>query len=153
MSEQAGQWSMDIALDLCRQALAEGRRRGLAVLTAAVLDRGGHLMVLLRSDGSSLLRPQIAVAKAWGVLAMGFGGRELARRAATQPVFYGALSDLSGGNVVPLPGGVLVRDAQGLLLGSIGVTGDTADNDELCAVAAVRALGLVADTGAKVSET
>lgn len=150
MSEQAGQWTMDIALELCRRALAEGRQRGLAVLTAAVLDPGGHLMVLLRSDGSSLLRPQIAVAKAWGVLGMGFGGRELARRAATQPVFYGALAELSGGNMVPLPGGVLVRDAQGLLLGSIGVTGDTADNDELCAVAAVRSLGLVPDTGAQV---
>ena len=148
MSEQAGSWTMDVALELCRRALAEGRQRGLAVLTAAVLDAGGHLMALLRSDGSSLLRPQIAVAKAWGVLAMGFGGREIARRAGLQPAFYAALSDLSAGQMIPVPGGVLVRDAQGALLGAIGVTGDTSDNDELCAVAAVRALGLVADTGA-----
>ena len=148
MNMQAGTWTMDVALELCQRALAEGRQRGLAALTAAVLDSGGHLMALLRSDGSSLLRPQIAVGKAWGVLAMGFGSREIERRAALQPAFYAALSDLSAGHVVPVAGGVLVRDAQGALLGAIGVTGDTADHDEICAVAAVRALGLVADTGA-----
>lgn len=139
--------NLDIALELCQHTLAEGRRRGLAPLTAAVLDPGGHTMVLLRADGSSLLRPQIAVAKAWGALAMGFGSRELARRAVAQPAFYGALSDLSAGRVVPVPGGVLLRDAQRTLLGAIGVSGDSADNDEVCAVAAAAELGLVADPG------
>ena len=130
-------------------ALAEGRKRGFAPLTAAVLDRGGHVIALGRDDGSSLLRPQIASGKAWAVLGMGFGGRELARRAEKMPVFFNALSELSAGNMVALPGGVLIRDAGGQIVGSVGVSGDTSDNDELCAVAAVVAAGFTADTGDK----
>jgi uncharacterized protein GlcG (DUF336 family) len=137
-----------IASKIVADALAEGRTRGFARLTAAVLDAGGHLVALARDDGSSLLRPQIAVGKAWGVLGMGFGGRELARRAAAVPAFIAALIEMSDGKVVPVPGGVLIRSTSGDTLGSIGVTGDTSDNDEVCAVAAVRAAGLVPDTGA-----
>jgi uncharacterized protein GlcG (DUF336 family) len=137
-----------IASKIVADALAEARTRGFARLTAAVLDAGGHLVALARDDGSSLLRPQIALGKAWGVLGMGFGGRELARRAAAVPAFIAALIEMSDGKVVPVPGGVLIRSASGDTLGSIGVTGDTSDNDEVCAVAAVRAAGLVADTGA-----
>ena len=140
--------TLDTALSIAQTTLAEGRAHGFAPLTAAVLDAGGHLVALLRADGASLLRPEIATGKAWGALGMGFGGRELAHRAAKMPVFFNALSNLSGGRMVPVPGGVLIRDATGALLGAVGVTGDTSDNDELCAVAAVRAAGLVADTGA-----
>jgi uncharacterized protein GlcG (DUF336 family) len=136
-----------VASRIVADALAEGRKRGLARLTAAVLDAGGHLVALARDDGSSLLRPQIAVGKAWGVLGMGFGGRELARRAAVVPAFFNALIEMSGGRVVPVAGGVLIRSSAGDILGSLGVTGDTSDNDELCAVAAVTAAGLFADTG------
>jgi uncharacterized protein GlcG (DUF336 family) len=129
-------------------ALAEGRKLGLAPLCVAVLDAGGTLITLSREDGASLLRPQIATGKAWGVLGMGFGGRELARRAAAAPVFFNALNGLAQGMLVPAAGGVLIRSADGALLGSVGISGDTSDNDETCAVAAVRAIGLVADTGA-----
>jgi uncharacterized protein GlcG (DUF336 family) len=139
---------LDSALSIAQTTLAEGRARGFAPLTAAVLDAGGHVVALLRADGASLLRPEIATGKAWGALGMGFGGRELAQRAAKMPAFFNALSDMSGGRMVPVPGGVLIRDAAGALLGAVGVTGDTSDNDEVCAVAAVRAAGLVADTGA-----
>ena len=128
-------------------ALEEGRARGFQPLTVAVLDAGGHLVALKREDHSSLLRPQIATAKAWGVLGMGFGGRELERRAQKVPAFFGVLSELADGKMVPVPGGVLIRDADGEIVGSVGISGDSSGNDELCAVAGIKAAGLVPDTG------
>lgn len=131
-------------------ALAEGRTRNLQPLTVAVLDAGGHLVALKREDGSSLLRPQIATAKAWGTLGMGFGGRELARRAAANPTFFATLTELAGGNMVPVQGGVLIRDPAGPLLGAVGISGDRSDLDEACALAGIAAAGLVADPGGDV---
>lgn len=139
---------LETALAIAQRTLAEGHQRGFAPLTAAVLDAGGHVIALLRDDNSSLLRPQIATGKAWGALGMGFGGRELAQRAAKMPAFFNAISDLAGGCMVPVPGGVLLRNAAGAIVGAVGVSGDTSDNDEICAVAAIEAAGLVADTGA-----
>lgn len=128
-------------------ALAEGRRLELQPICVAVLDVGGHLLALKRDERASLLRPQIATGKASGALGMGLGGRELARRAAKMPAFFNALSDLAGGAMVPVPGGVLIRDDCGEILGAVGISGDTSDNDELCAVAGVAATGFIADTG------
>ena len=129
------------------KALEKGRELGFAPLTVAVMDAGGHLKALKREDGSSLLRPQIAMGKAWGVLGMGFGGRELARRAAKMPGFFNALTDLCDGKMVPVPGGVIVRDVSGEILGSVGISGDTSDNDEICAVHGIQAAGFAPDTG------
>ena len=129
------------------KSLEKGRELGFAPLTVVVLDAGGHIKVVKREDGSSLLRPEIAMGKAWGVLGMGFGGRELARRATKVPTFFGALSDLAGGRMVPVPGGVLIRSQSGEILGAVGVSGDTSDNDETCAVWGIRAAGLKPDTG------
>jgi len=128
-------------------ALQHGRDAGFAPLTVAVLDAGGHLLVLKRADGSGILRPDIAVGKAWGVLGMGFGGRELQRRADQMPAFFTALASMSGGRMVPVPGGVLIRREDGRLVGAVGITGDTSVNDEECAVHGVRAAGLVPHTG------
>ena len=128
-------------------ALRHGREADFAPLTVAVLDAGGHVLVLKRSEGSGILRPDIAVGKAWGALGMGFGGRELQRRAEQMPAFFTALASMSGGRMVPVPGGVLIRREDGRLVGAIGVTGDTSANDEACAVHGVRAAGLVAHTG------
>jgi uncharacterized protein GlcG (DUF336 family) len=128
-------------------SLEKGHELGFAPLTVAVLDAGGQLKVLKRDDGASLLRPEIAMGKAWGVLGMGFGGRELARRAAKMQMFFGALSDLANGKMVPVPGGVLIRSASGEILGSAGISGDASENDEICAVHGIRAAGLVPDTG------
>ena len=139
--------TLDQATIIADRALAEGRALRLQPLTVAVLDSGGQLKLLKREDGSSLLRPEIAVGKAWGVLGMGFGGRELARRAAAAPLFMQALYAASGGRMVPAAGGVLVRDAGGAILGAVGISGDSSDNDETCAVAGIRAAGLVPDTG------
>jgi uncharacterized protein GlcG (DUF336 family) len=129
------------------QALEKGRELGFKPLTVAVLDAGGQMKALKREDGSSLLRPEIAGGKAWGALGMGFGGREFARRAAQNPVFLQALTAASGGRIIPVPGGVLIRDSSGEIQGAVGISGDTSDNDETCAVFGIRAAGLVPDTG------
>jgi uncharacterized protein GlcG (DUF336 family) len=129
------------------RALQAGREHQFKPLTVAILDAGGHLKVLKRADESSLLRPDIAIGKAWGVLGMGLGGRELARRAEKMPAFFTALNAMSDGRMVPVAGGALIRDGGGAIIGSIGISGDTSDNDEKCLVEAVKAQGLVADTG------
>lgn len=139
--------TLDKASLIVDKALEKRKEMGFVPLTVAVLDAGGQLKVLKREDGSSLLRPEIAMGKAWGALGMGFGGRELARRASNNPIFFGALSDMSGGRMVPNPGAVLIRSDSGDILGSIGISGDTAGNDEICAVYGIEAAGLKADTG------
>ena len=128
-------------------ALAAGDEHGFAPLCVVVLDTGGHALVVKRDERSSIGRVEIATGKAHGCLAMGFGGRELARRADAVPKFFTALANVIPKGIVPVPGGVLVRDREGALLGAVGISGDTSDNDETCAVAGVAAVGLVADTG------
>ncbi|WP_071466574.1 GlcG/HbpS family heme-binding protein [Polynucleobacter asymbioticus] len=130
------------------KALEKAESLGFQPQTVAVLDAGGHIKVIKRSDGASLLRPEIAFGKAWGVLGMGFGGRDLAKRAEQAPAFFTALNAISNGRMVPVAGGVLIKDAQNEIIGSVGISGDTSDNDEVCAVAGVIAAGLVPDTGA-----
>jgi uncharacterized protein GlcG (DUF336 family) len=139
--------TLALASQIIDAALAEGRKRNLLPLTVVVLDAGGHAVALKREDGSSLIRPQLAGAKAWGTLGMGFGSRELARRAQAHPVFFNTLIELSGGNMVPAPGGVLIRDTERTILGAVGISGDVSDADEACALAGIEAAGLVADAG------
>ena len=139
--------TMKQALGIATSAVAEAQKSGMAPISVAVLDRGAHVLALLRDERASLGRPDIALAKAAGCLAMGFGGRELARRAERMPQFYTALATILPKGMVPLPGGVLVRDGAGEILGAVGVSGDTSENDEMCAVAAISAQTLVADTG------
>ena len=129
------------------KALEHGRHLKLKPLTVAVLDAGGHLVALKREDNSSLLRPQIACGKAWGVLGMGFGGRELARRAAAAPAFVSALTAASEGRIIPVPGGVLIRNDAATITGAVGISGDLSEQDEACAGAGIKAAGLVPDTG------
>ena len=141
--------TLDQASTIVDQALAKGRELGLQPLTVVVLDAGGQLKAMKREDRSSLLRPEIAMGKAWGTLGMGFGGREFARRMASGGGgFLQALAVASGGRIVPVPGGVLIRDGAGEVIGAVGISGDTSDNDEACAVAGIRAASLTADTGA-----
>ncbi len=135
------------ALDITQRALAAGRDRAAAPLTVAVLDAGGHVVSLQREDGASLLRPQIAIGKAWGALALGKGSRLIASDAQQRPAFIGAVNTLAQGSLVPAPGGVLIRGEQGEVIGAVGITGDTSDIDELCAVSALESLGLKADAG------
>ncbi len=128
-------------------ALERGRELGLQPLTVVVLDAGGQMKAMQREDGSSLLRFDVAQGKAFGALSLGLGGRELARRSQAMPGFMNALSDLAGGRAVPVPGGVLACGPDGMILGAVGISGDVSAQDEGCAVAGIRAVGLAADTG------
>jgi uncharacterized protein GlcG (DUF336 family) len=131
------------------KAIEKGRDLKLQPLTVVVLDAGGHMVAMKREDRSGILRTQIATGKAWGPLGMGFGGREFARRAAGGGgLFLTALMAASEGRIVPAPGGVLIRAGKdGEIIGSVGISGDTSDKDEICAVHGIENAGLVADTG------
>ncbi len=130
-------------------ALRHARSESMPPMTIAVLDARGCLVAFKSEDGSSLLRESISKAKAWGALGMGMGTRALAGRAAHHPAFFAALSSLSEGHVVPVPGGVLIRSsADAAIIGAVGVSGDLPDKDEACAVAGIAGAGLAADAGA-----
>jgi uncharacterized protein GlcG (DUF336 family) len=141
--------SLEQAQTIVRAALEHGTEQGFQPLTVAVLDTGGALVALGRQDGSGYLRPDLATAKAWGILGMGINNRALAARAADAPDIYTSLVALAGGKVVSVPGGVFIRDAQGTLLGAVGVSGDASLNDEAAALAGIAAAGLVSETGAE----
>jgi uncharacterized protein GlcG (DUF336 family) len=128
-------------------ALRKARETNLMPLAVAVLDLGGHLVAFKREDNSGILRYDIAYGKAWGALGMGFGSRTLYERAANTPQFFNALYAASGGRVVTNPGGVLIRNSAGEVIGAVGISGDTSDRDEACAIAGIEAADLHADPG------
>lgn len=136
--------SLDDANSIVAASLAEAARLKLKPLTVAVLDPGSHLLALQRQDGSSNLRPQIAIAKASGALALGVSSRNIAAMAAERPSFVAALGAIAGQGVIPAAGGLIIAGPEGGVLGAVGVTGDTSDNDELCALAGLAAAGLSA---------
>ena len=133
------------ASEIVDHALAYGREHGYRPLTVAVLDAGGHLVAFKREDDSSLLRYEIATGKAWGALGMGTASRNLASVADQRPAFINAVIAASGGRLVPVPGGVLIRISVGQLVGAVGISGDTSDQDEACAIAGIKAAGLFAE--------
>ena len=133
---------LQTARTIIGEALAAARAKGFKPLTVVVLDAGGHLVAAEREDGSSNKRFEIASGKAHGALAFGMGSRALMTRAEQQPYFIAAATAAVGGSLIPVPGGVLVRDAAGTLLGAVGVSGDTSDNDEAAAAAGIEAAGL-----------
>ena len=130
------------------RALAHARSNDFPPMTVAVLDPAGRLVAFAGEDGSSLLRERIARGKAHGALNMGVGSRGLAARAASDPAFVNALVALADGNLVPVPGGVLIRDDNDDLIGAVGVSGHLPDDDEACALHAITAADLRADPGA-----
>ena len=123
-------------------ALAAGRAEGMLPLTVAVLDAGGHVIALKREDGSGILRVDIATGKAWGALGMGIPSRTINERLGQRLAFQGALVGASNGRFVPVPGGVLVLVSDGQVIGAVGISGDTSDKDEFCAVQGIKAAGL-----------
>lgn len=137
--------TLEAACTIIDAVLEAGRAHGMLPLTVVVLDSGGHAMALKREDGSGILRLDIAIGKAYGALGLGVSSRELRDVALDRPMFTTAVSVAAGGRFVPVPGGVLVRDSEGPVIGAVGVSGDTADNDELCAIAGINAAGLESD--------
>jgi uncharacterized protein GlcG (DUF336 family) len=140
--------TLALADTIANEVIAEARRRGYLPLGVAVLDAGGHPVVIKREDGASLFRTDIAAAKAKGALGMGFSSRELAKRSAAQPLFYTALFAMSGGEMAPSPGGVLIRGEDGAIIGAVGASGDIGDSDEAAVMAGITAAGLSFDAPA-----
>jgi uncharacterized protein GlcG (DUF336 family) len=136
--------NLDQARAIIAGTLAAGRSLGLKPLSVAVLDAGGHLRAFEREDGSSTHRFQIAHGKAHGAIALGINSRALMVRAEQQPFFIAAAAAAIGGALIPVPGGVLITDGSGEIVGAVGVTGDSSDNDERAALAGITAAGLIA---------
>ena len=139
--------SLQQANRLIAAALQKARELEMPPMSVAVLDAGGHLKALQREDGQAFLRVRICQAKAWGALALGTDSRHLAQRVelgGRDQAFISALNDMSGGQLIPLPGGVLIHNDTGEILGAVGVAGGPSEQDEACAVAGIEAIGLQA---------
>lgn len=139
--------TLEAARTIVDKSLAYGRAKGFKPLGVVVVDARGALRAALIEDGNSLMRAELAHGKAYGSVALGVGSRTINKMALERPHFIAAATGLSKDRLVPVPGGVLIRDASGALLGAVGISGDTSDNDEAAAVAGIEAAGLKADPG------
>ena len=139
---------LETAQIIAAATLKTARAKSFKPLSVVVYDNRGAVKALLSEDGTSLKRAEIAMGKAYGALAMGVGSRALHKMATDRPYFVAAATHAVGGQLVPVPGGVLIKDNQGVILGAVGVSGDTSDNDEIAAAAGIEAAGLAFDAGA-----
>jgi uncharacterized protein GlcG (DUF336 family) len=139
--------TLEQARKIAETSLAKGREMGLKPLSVVVLDERGSVVTCQSEDGVSQMRWRIAHGKANAAIAIGLGTRALMGRAEQQAYFIQAMNGLAGGDFVPVPGGVLVRDSGGALVGAVGISGDTSDNDEAAVLAGIAAVGLVGETG------
>ncbi len=137
--------SLRRARTIIRKAMEKGGEMGLKPLSVVVLDPGGHVIAFERADGAAPGRFAIAHGKAYGAVMLGMAGKAQMARAEQQAYFMAAVNGVYGGAVVPVPGGVLVRDKKGAVIGAVGVTGDTSDNDAEAAEFAIEAVGLTAE--------
>lgn len=137
--------SLNEARGIIGAALEKGRELALKPLSVVVLDAGGHVQAFAREDGAAPGRFAIAQAKAFGAVMLGMGGTAQMARAEAQGYFMAAVNGVYGGQMVPVPGGVLVRDSAGAVIGAVGVTGDTSDNDAIAAMAGIEAAGLAGE--------
>ena len=135
--------SLRKARTIIRKALEKGRELELKPLSVVVLDAGGHVQAFEREDGASPGRFQIAHGKAHGAVMLGAPSSVIGEIAQERPHFGAALSGVYGGQIVPVPGGVLIKDKKGVIIGAVGVTGDTSENDAAAALAGIEAAGLV----------
>jgi uncharacterized protein GlcG (DUF336 family) len=133
--------TLDQARAIVDGALDAGARDGVPPLGIVVLDEGGALIIAVRQDGASMFRIDVATGKAWGAVAMGVTSRALFERAKTNPTFFTGLGATAGGRLLAQPGAVLIKDGSGRILGSVGASGGSGDQDEVCCAAGVRAAG------------
>jgi uncharacterized protein GlcG (DUF336 family) len=136
--------SLDQAQQIITTALAKSKEMGYQPMGIAVLDASGNLKAFVSEDGASMFRFDIARAKAWGAVGMGVSSRTLGDRAKGNPNFFVSLAATSEGKFLPQTGAVVIKDAQGKLLGAVGASGGTGDEDELICMAGVAAAGLQA---------
>lgn len=136
------------ASDIVDEALRLGRSNQMHPLTVVVLDTGGRLVAAKSEDGSGILRFDIALGKAWGALGMGISSRLIRDRLKERPVFQTSLAAASDGRLIPVPGGVLIEDADGFTIGAVGISGDTSEKDEYCAINAIHSVGLASEPAA-----
>lgn len=136
--------TLENANQIIGAAIGKARSMNLSPLTVVVLDQTGHLKAMQREDGASLIRQQIATAKAWGAVNMGISSRNLGVVADQRPDFMNALISVAEGKIMPVPGGVLIRDNQNNLLGAVGISGDVSDQDERCAITGIESAGFIA---------
>lgn len=139
--------SIDHARTIISTAFATGGEAGMNPLAVSVLDAGGRLVAFERQDGASFGRFEISHGKAYGAVALGMGSRAIGAAAEARPHFVNGANGAFGGALVPVPGGVLVTNSEGTVIGAVGVSGDNSDNDEICAVAGIEAAGLTHVTG------
>ncbi|WP_300031406.1 heme-binding protein [uncultured Roseobacter sp.] len=137
--------SLRKARTIIRKTLEKGREMDFKPLSVVVLDAGGHVQAFEREDGASPGRFGIAHGKAYGSLMLGIPGSAQMARAEAQAYFLAAVNGVFGGSVVPVPGGILLRDKKGAVIGAVGVTGDTSDNDVIAGLAGIEAAGLIAE--------
>lgn len=138
--------TLDQASTIIDHALAAGMTHDMRPLTVVVLDAGGHMVAMKRSDGSGIIRHQIALGKAYGALGVERSSRALAVGLAERPGFQNALAVAADGRFIPAPGGVLICTDDGdTIIGAVGISGDTSDKDEYCAIEGVLAVDLVPD--------
>ncbi len=140
--------SLTRANRIISQAFAHATSNSMKPLAVVVVDAGGNLKAFQSQDGASNNRFEMARGKAKGALAVGTGTRWLSAQAETRPHFLAGLASVVEGGVLPVPGGVLARDRSGNIIASVGISGDTSDADEACAVKGIEAVNLSADTGA-----
>ena len=140
--------SLSRANRIINKALAHSANEDFKPLAVIVLDAGGNLKAFQSQDGASNNRFEMARGKAKGALAVGMGTRWLNAQAETRPHFLAGMASIIDGGILPVPGGVIARDKQGNIVAAVGISGDTSDADEACAVAGIRAVNLIADTGA-----
>lgn len=139
--------TLEKANSIITSALAKASELKLKPLAVSVFDAGGHLKAFQKQDGTSILRFEIASGKAFGALAVGSGSRWLNNQAKERPHFLEGLSNVSGGKIVPVPGGVLIKNSSNDIIGAVGISGDTSDNDELAAITGIETNGFTADAG------
>lgn len=136
---------LETAAAIVDDVLSTGREESMLPLTVVVLDSGGRLIAMKSEDGSGLLRFDIAYGKAWGSLGMGISSRAIRDKLSARPLFQNSLMAASGGQLIPVPGGVLIKDSEGTVLGAVGISGDTSEKDEYCAINAIRKLGYLSE--------
>lgn len=139
--------NLDIANTISAAALSEARKMSLKPISVVVLDHRAATISIQSEDGVCIMRSDIARAKANAAIQLGIGTRALMNRAEQQAFFVDAVNGLGKGNIIPVPGGVLVKDNNGNVIGAVGISGDTSDNDEIAALAGIAASGLAADAG------